>query len=124
MNLGLPWTNELSAVNRRRKQAESVDTVTRRCGYYIQKTKNKKNYTKTDAYLFFFYRRTFTEKNYSKLFVESLFKTFKNYSNYSRMLHWRTIGGTTEINSQKLLKGSNYSLILNYMCRRGCVYLK
>ena len=29
------------------------------------------------------------EKNYSKLFGESLFKTIKNYSHYSPMLNWR-----------------------------------
>ena len=65
-----------------------------------------------------------TQKNYSKLFGESLFKTIKNYSNYSPMLNWRTIGGTIEKNGQKLLKCSNYSPVLNYMCRRGRAYLK
>ena len=54
------------------------------------------------------------EKNYSKPFGESLFKTIKNYSHYSPMLNWRTIGGTIEINRQKLLKCSNYSPVLNY----------
>ena len=54
------------------------------------------------------------EKNYSKLFGESLFKTIKNYSHYSPMLNWRTIGGTIEVNRQKLLKCSNYSPIVNY----------
>ena len=34
------------------------------------------------------------EKNYSKLFGELLFKTIKNYSHYSPILNWRTIGGT------------------------------
>ena len=64
------------------------------------------------------------EKNYSKLFGESLFKTIKNYSYYSPMLNWRTIGGTIEINRQKLLKCSNYSPMLDHMCRRGRAYLK
>ena len=36
------------------------------------------------------------------------------------MLNWQTI----EINGQKLLKCSNYSPMLNYMCRRGRAYLK
>ena len=62
---------------------------------------------------------TLMEKNYSKLFGESLFKTIKNCSHYSPMLNWRTIGGTIEMNKQKLLKCSNYSPMLNYMCRRG-----
>ena len=35
------------------------------------------------------------------------------------MLNWRTIGGTIEINRQKLLKCSNYSPMLYYMCRTG-----
>ena len=64
------------------------------------------------------------EKNYSKLFGESLFETVKNYSHYSPMLNRRTIGGTIEINRQKLLKCSNYSPMLNCMCRRGRAYLK
>ena len=64
------------------------------------------------------------EKNYSKLFAESLFKTVKNYSRYSPMLNWRTIGGTIEINRRKLLQCSNYSPMLNYMCCRGRAYLK
>ena len=52
------------------------------------------------------------KKNCLKPFGESLFKTVKNYSNYSPMLNWRTIGGTVEINGQKLLKCSNYSPFL------------
>ena len=40
------------------------------------------------------------------------------------MLNWRTIGGIIEINGQKLLKHSNYSLMLNYMCHKGRAYLK
>ena len=64
------------------------------------------------------------EKNYSKLFGESLSKTIKNYSHYSPMLNRRTIGGTIKINRQKLLKCSNYSPMLNYMCRRGRAHLK
>ena len=40
------------------------------------------------------------------------------------MLNWQTIGGTIEINRRKLLKCSNYSSMLNYMCRKGRVYLK
>ena len=40
------------------------------------------------------------------------------------MLNWRTIRGTIEINGQKLLKCTNYSQMLNYMCRRGRAYLK
>ena len=40
------------------------------------------------------------------------------------MLNWRIIGGTIEMNRQKLLKCSNYSRMLNYMCRRGRAYLK
>ena len=64
------------------------------------------------------------EKNYSKLFGESLFKTIKNCYHYSPMLNWRTIGGTIEVNRQKLLKCSNYSPIVNYTCRRGRAYLK
>ena len=43
------------------------------------------------------------KKNYSKLFGESLFKTIKNYSHYASKLNWRTIGGTIEVNRQKLL---------------------
>ena len=43
-------------------------------------------------------------------------KTIQNYSHYLPMLNWRTIGGTIEINRQKLLKCSNYSPILNYIC--------
>ena len=57
-----------------------------------------------------------TEINYSKLFGESRFKTIKHYSNYSPMLKWWTVGGTIEINGQKLLKCSNYLPMLNYMC--------
>ena len=38
--------------------------------------------------------RILMKKNYSKLVRESLFKTTKNYSHYSPMLNWRTIGGT------------------------------
>ena len=64
------------------------------------------------------------EKNYSKLFGKSLFTTIKDYSHYSPTLNWRTIGATIEINKQKLLKCSNYSPMLNYMCRRGRAYLK
>ena len=64
------------------------------------------------------------EKNYSKLFGESLFKTIKNYSHYSPTLNWRTIGRTIEINRRKLLRCSSYSPMLNYMCRRGRAYLK
>ena len=59
-----------------------------------------------------------------KLFGESLFKTIKNYSHYSPMLNWGTIGGTIEIKRRKLLKCSNYSPMLNYICRRRHVYLK
>ena len=51
-------------------------------------------------------------------------KTIKNYGKYSPMLKWRTIEGTIGINRQKLLKCSNYSPMLNYMCRRGRAYLK
>ena len=40
------------------------------------------------------------------------------------MLNWRTIGENIEINGQKLLKCSNYSPMLNYMCRRARAYLK
>ena len=40
------------------------------------------------------------------------------------MLNWRTIGGTIEINWQKLLKCSNHSPMLNYKCRKGRAYLK
>ena len=40
------------------------------------------------------------------------------------MLNWRTIGGTTEINGRKLLKCSDYLPMVNYMCRKGCAYLK
>ena len=40
------------------------------------------------------------------------------------MLNWQTIGETIEINGQKLLKCSNYSPIINYMCRKGRAYLK
>ena len=59
-----------------------------------------------------------------KLFGESLFKTIKNYTNYSQMLNCRTIGGTIKINGQELLKYSNNSQMLNYMCRGGRAYLK
>ena len=40
------------------------------------------------------------------------------------MLNWRTIGGTIGIYKQKILKCSNYSPMLNYICRRGRAYLK
>ena len=70
------------------------------------------------------FHHTLMEKNYSKLFGESLFKTIKNNSHYPPMLNWRTIGETIEINRQKLSKCSNYSPMLNYMCRRGRAYLK
>ena len=40
------------------------------------------------------------------------------------MLNWRSIRGTIEMNSQKLLRCCNYSPMLNYMCRRGGAYLK
>ena len=39
------------------------------------------------------------------------------------ILNWRTIGGTTVINGQKLLKCSNYSPMLN-ICRKGRAHLK
>ena len=39
-------------------------------------------------------------------------KKLQNYSNYSPMLNWLTIGGTIAINGQKLLKFSNYSPML------------
>ena len=71
-----------------------------------------------------FFRISLAEKNYSKLFGESLFETIQNYGKYSPMLNWRTIEGTIGINRQKLLKCSNYSPMLNYMCRRGRAYLK
>ena len=71
-----------------------------------------------------YYERALMEKNYSKLFGESLFKTIKNYSHYPPMLNWRMIGVTIDINRQKLLKCSCYSPMLNYMCRRGRAYLE
>ena len=54
--------------------------------------KEKINPEKIEFSAYFDYTGYPYGKNYPKLFGESLFKTIKNYSNYSPMLNWRTIG--------------------------------
>ena len=55
-----------------------------------------------------------------KLFGESLFKTIKNYSHYSPMLNWRTIGGTIEtINYSLMLKEFLINFIENIQ-KKNC----